>query len=456
MSLKVHFRTFGCKLNQLETESLASAFCAAGASAEADSIASASPADIYVFNTCTVTGKAEQKARREIRLASRRNPAALILVTGCYAQMEAETVVALAPRVVVVPGEFKDSLLTVAETLSSAAADHIDLYDHAQSLFSTVRSVPADPFAFAPESFSFHSRPSLKIQDGCNNRCTYCRVCLARGKSVSLNPELALQRVLELEQQGAPEIVLTGVNLSQYRHGDMDFCALVHKLINGTKKLQFRISSWEPDRIDAAFLELFANPRVQPHLHLAVQSGSDRILSAMGRRYTARAVLTAVERLKSLRADPFLGADLICGFPGENEADFKATMQLAEQAGFAWLHAFTFSARPGTPAAAMPNQTDSSIAGQRTAELNRLALRLRQDFAGRRRGTILQAVLERTDENTANDNDTAVWRSAVSDDYLKLAVRNAGQELNGRIQLLVDTETTAKLPPGHDLSAIAL
>ena len=219
------------------------------------------------------------------------------------------------------------------------AADRLDLYEAAVHWLAAPAS-SGDRFAFAPTAFRFHSRPSLKIQDGCDNRCAYCRVCLARGPSVSLEPTRLLERVRALEAAGAPEIVLTGVNLSQYRAVGLDFSALLGWLLAETDRVAFRISSWEPDRVDDAFLAVFLASRVRPHLHLAAQSGSDVTLRAMGRHYGAARLLAAVADLRRVKVDPFLGADLICGFPGETDAQFGQTLALAEQADFAWIHAY--------------------------------------------------------------------------------------------------------------------
>jgi len=454
MPLSVNFRTFGCKLNQLETEALASAFAHAGATVS-NGLASA---QVHVFNTCTVTGKAEQKARREIRQLGRLDPAALILVTGCYAQVEAASLAALSPRVLVVSAVDKSLLLSLAGELASAAADQVDLYDHARSLLARQSDLAPDPFAFAPDSFHFHSRPSLKIQDGCNNRCTYCRVCIARGPSVSLDSAMAVQRVQALEQAGAAEVVLTGVNLSQYRADGVNFTGLVRLLLRETSTIRVRLSSWEPDQLGDDFLDMFALPRVQPHLHLAVQSGSDSVLQAMGRRYRRTAVLDGVQRLRAVRSDPFIGADLICGFPGETEALFAETLALAEAAEFAWIHAFTFSPRPDTLAASLPQQIAPGVAAERTARLTNLATTGRKAFCQRRLATESLAILEnQTSLVTQPLHSVAFapvqkWRTAVSNDYLKLAVFGVPAGIQGLVTVVIDSGTN-QLPAGCDLSA---
>lgn len=413
-ALRVSFRTFGCKLNQAETESIADAFSLAGAAL----VPAGQSADVVVFNTCTVTSKAEQKARREMRLALRLNPDAVAIVTGCYAELDPEAVAAVAPRAVVIAGSRKAGLRAMAADLAAARTEGLDLLDEARRLAALASGKVPDPFAFLPGDDLFHARPQLKIQDGCDNSCSYCRVCLARGPSVSLAPDQVLSRVAALAASGVPETVLTGVNLSGYRSGGLDFPGLLETLIGGTRDIAFRISSYEPDRVDGAFARAFASPRVRPHLHLSVQSGSDRVLQAMGRRYGRDDVLRAAAAVREVRGDPFIGADLILGFPGETDDDFRQTVDLMERLEPAWIHAFTFSPRPGTRAYSMKPCVPERIAVERAAVVQALAERNKAAFTARRLGTTLDAVVE---FHGAPDPVTGLVH-ATSSEYLKLAV----------------------------------
>jgi threonylcarbamoyladenosine tRNA methylthiotransferase MtaB len=434
MSLRVSFQTFGCKLNQLETESLADAFARAGDFVEGGAEGPAfHEADLHVINTCTVTSKAEQKARRSIRAALAAGPRATVLVTGCYAQVDAAALEALDCRVVVVPGEEKGGLHQLPGWLEEHWQGHGELAEALRE-WRAGRDPDGevDRFSFSPESFAFHSRPSLKVQDGCGNRCTYCRVCIARGPSASLPAALALERLRGLEALGAAEAVLTGVNLSQYRSEGRDFAGLLAFLLAGTSKITLRLSSYEPDRLDEPFLEVFSEPRVRPHVHLSVQSGSDAVLARMGRRYDGRRVLEACEALRRVRGDPFIGADLIAGFPGETDADAGETLALAEAAGFAWIHAFPFSARPGTAAFAMKPRVPERTAGERVDALCALAERGRRAYVGRWLGREVEAVLE----GHVGDGGR---RRATSGNYLRLELRgedagpgSAGSAIEGR------------------------
>jgi len=476
--LRVSFRTFGCKLNQAETESIADSYALAGATI----VPAGQSADVVVFNTCTVTSKAEQKARRELRLALRLNPDTVAIVTGCYAELEPGAVAAVAPRAVVIPGSRKAGLRAMAAGLVAAKAEGADLLDEARRLAALAAGKVPDPFAFLPGDDLFHARPQLKIQDGCDNHCSYCRVCIARGPSVSLDPVQVLSRVAALAASGVSETVLTGVNLSGYRSGGLDFPGLLQTLISGTQGIAFRISSYEPDRVDGAFVHAFASPRIRPHLHLSVQSGSDTILRAMGRHYGREAVLRAADAVRSVRSDPFIGADIILGFPGETDADFRDTLDLLERIEPAWVHAFTFSPRPGTRAFDMKDRVPERIAVERAALVQALAVGGKAAFAARRVGTVLEAVAEPygNDDGEASEDAAAPAGDrarpigdraqasgdrarvvdeasaglplfATSADYLKLAVYGAPPGLSGAFRCIV-----VSVPePGSNVDLIA-
>jgi threonylcarbamoyladenosine tRNA methylthiotransferase MtaB len=453
--LRVAFRTLGCKLNQLETESIADAFAGAGARI----ISFDEAADLCVVNTCTVTGKAEQKARRVIRQALAQNPQAVVLVTGCYAQMDPEGLSLVHPRSVVLPGEEKAELLRLAAWLHENWQGHGDLFDAvvvckhglaargsacddaSRHVGSGIDPAVPDRFSYHPKTFAFHSRPSLKIQDGCDNRCAYCRVCLARGSSVSLGHEELLSRVRDLENSGKAEVVLTGINLSQYRDGVMRFPGLLAYLAENTGSIRFRLSSYEPERIDDAFLSAFAHPRVQPHVHLAVQSGSSSVLRRMARPYDAERVRAAVASLRAVKDDPFIAVDMIAGFPGETDEEFEETHALCRDLDFAWIHAFPFSARPGTKAFDMRPKVPERIAGERTARLSELARAGKTAYvkrwAGKTVGVILEknGNLEADDEASplgmtpGSDQATAKGRIGTSSNYLKIWIEEVPESL---------------------------
>lgn len=457
--LGVAFKTLGCKLNQLETESVADAFSEAGAVIRAFDEA----ADLYVVNTCTVTSKAEQKARRALRQALALNPLAVVLVTGCYAQMDPGGLSLVSPRAVVLPGDEKSALLALAAWLQDNWQGHGDLFEAVVEWKAGLAGIPdlgrrragaaapagavpravADKFAYHPKTFAFHSRPSLKIEDGCDNRCAYCRVCLARGPAVSLSSDRVLERVLELERAGAAEVVLTGVNLAHYRDGAMRFPDLLAFLVERTSSIRFRISSYEPERVDEAFLRAFAAPRVQPHIHLAVQSGSSAVLRRMARPYSAGRVAEAVAALRATRGDPFVAADMIAGFPGETESEFEETWTLCRDLDFAWIHAFPFSARPGTAAFDMRSKVPERVAGGRAARLTELARAGKARYVARWVGKTVDVVLEKGGALDADDEASVAdgargalvpARAGTSSNYLKLRIEGLPESsLPGRL-----------------------
>jgi threonylcarbamoyladenosine tRNA methylthiotransferase MtaB len=433
MPLRVSFRTLGCKLNQLETEAVADAFAREGALVLPFGAEGLEEADLVVVNTCTVTGKADRSARRLVRLALEAGPRAVVVATGCYAQVEAEVLAALGERVLVLPGADKAALLALPRRLAEAGLTE-GLNGRGDLLAFLRGALEADGgadavdgrFDYDPGGFAFHSRPALKVQDGCDRDCAYCRVRIARGAAASLPAALALDRALSLERAGRAEIVLTGVNLSLYRDGELGFPGLLRSLVAGTERAAFRLSSYEPDAVDDAFLEAFTLPRVRPHLHLAVQSGSDSILRSMGRRYSSDDVAAAARALRAVRDDPCISADFIVGFPGETRGDFEATLELARGIGFARVHVFRFSPRPGTRAQSLPDPVPERVADERARALSELGLVSSEAYASRWAEREVRAVLERD-------------LRATSDNYLKLKPRGLppdarpGEEIRCRV-----------------------
>ena len=436
-SYSVSFHTFGCKLNQLETESISQAFSSEGFSI----VPWGAAADLYVVNTCTVTSMAEQKARREIRKVLRERPSACVIATGCYAQLDPEALRSIADdlnsslgdgsdravfdrnRIVVVSGDLKSALLDLPAFVGDSACTPSQLGEVLAAWASGRNRAEADPFRFDANDFAFHSRASLKIQDGCDNVCSYCRVRLARGKSVSLAAPEILSRLRELERRGYAEAVLTGINISRYRDSSgVDFAELLGILLDGTEKIALRISSTEPDGVDERFAEAVSPVRVRPHFHLSIQSGSDEVLNRMRRRYRASQVRRAAELLRSAKGDPFLACDVIAGFPGETDEDFLKSYELCGELGFAWIHAFPFSPRPGTEAAALVPKIPERVAGARVERLTALAREGRERYLRRWIGKEVEAIAEgRAAERFSSVENISTF-PALSDNYLKLSV----------------------------------
>ncbi len=323
-------------------------------------MAAGQKADVYVVNTCTVTGRADHKARACLRAVARANPAAVVIATGCAAQLDQSALAGLAPNIVVVPQSHKSALLHPARFLEEGRAP-------------ARRDGPGDPFAFVVRERSFRSRTFLKIQDGCSGRCAYCRVPLARGGPVSLDADEVVSRARQSAAGGSVEIVLTGVNICAWTASGSRLADLLRRLLQEVPGVRFRLSSIEPDGVTDGLAQALAHPRICPHFHLAVQSGSDSVLRRMGRRYRADDVVTAVGLFRRLREDPFIAADILVGFPGETEAEHGATRDLVRSLSFAAVHVFPFSARPGTAAAEMTPRVPERVRTARARDIASLA-----------------------------------------------------------------------------------
>ena len=373
----------GCKVNRVESDDASARLAARGTeTAEAD-------ADLIVVNTCTVTGEAEKKTRKAVRRALRANDHARVLVTGCAAAIDAAFYEALDERVSVVG--------------KAQLAQAIDvLFDEA----------PFSPGEDAPLHIGsgFRTRVGVKVQDGCDNACTYCIVHVARGRATSRAADGVVRECAEYARAGAGEIVLTGINLGSYCDGARRdpsatrLAGLLRRLLDATADLhapgafpvRFRISSIEPRDVDDALVDLLAaaDGRVCRHLHLPLQAGSSKVLREMARPYDADRFRALVERLYAAVPGLALSTDVIAGFPGETDAEFQETLELARACRFAKMHAFPYSRRAGTPAAERPDQVPPDIKAARAAALRALGDELRAAERARRAGTVELALVE--------------------------------------------------------------
>ena len=409
----IHFETLGCRLNQDESEGAAHSFSLNGFHTDLEPVTAKTDIDtdtvLAVINTCTVTGKAEQKARRLIRLMLEKYPCAPIIVTGFYAELDAAEISAICPeRIVILAGTKKSQLAAIASKMKTSgcmtAGELKDFIVNKPSFITAPEQAPSkilalNPFSLYTPVFEKHSRASLKIQDGCNCACTFCRIHLARGKSVSLAVEDVVNRVQELERLGNHEVVCTGVNLSQYAGVDKEgsvysFARLLSLLLKETEHISFRVSSFYPQSVTDELCEVLANPRVQPFFHLSIQSGSERILSLMKRPHSVGHVVDSIQKIRSVKENPFISCDIIAGFPGESEEDFALTQKLCFDQHFAWIHAFPFSPRQGTPAMDMKPQIPERIKGERVKWLTDIAVKGKIEYINYWAGRNLSAVVE--------------------------------------------------------------
>ncbi|MBQ5492020.1 MAG: tRNA (N(6)-L-threonylcarbamoyladenosine(37)-C(2))-methylthiotransferase MtaB [Treponema sp.] len=417
--LTVCFETLGCRLNQDETEGAAQSFRTNGFTCRMGSISASDACDDSVFlcilNTCTVTGKAEQKARRIIRLMLKNFPKATVLVTGCYAELDGDEITAICPeRIVIVKGTQKYLLSQLASSLRMLCSqgNAFPSFSDIQNLITvqtqrklilnpktTVSDTAFSAFTLYTANFQKHSRASLKIQDGCNCACSFCRIHFARGKSVSLSASEVVSRVKNLEQNGMNEVVLTGVNLSQYASQESDgtvrdLAGLLELILKETSHIRIRLSSLYPQSVTERLCAVLADSRIQSFFHLSIQSGSERILKLMKRPHSVSQVEEAITLLRSVKKAPFISCDLIAGFPTETDEDFSQTVELCKRSGFAWIHAFPFSPRPGTDAVHLKPCVPERIKGERVALLTQLAVDGKLSYIERWKDKPLFAIVE--------------------------------------------------------------
>lgn len=475
--IKVRIETLGCRLNQLESEAIATSFKNNNYEISMESVSAKTVGDeqtlICVLNTCTVTQKSEQKARRIIRLQLKKFPKSVVIVTGCYAQVAKDEIEKIDPRICVVPGLVKSRILNLADVTNEYFKSHPDTADFSsfdfinfinEKLFNAPvlkNDFPEAAFKLYTDKFNAHSRASLKIQDGCNNNCSYCAIHKARGHSVSIDVETATQRVIELENQGQSEVVITTVNIGQYKseyNGEIyNFAKLLNHLLKNTSKINFRISSLYPEIVDDEFCEVIKNDRVRPHFHISVQSGSDKILKLMNRNYVANDVLVACKRLKIAKKSPFIACDIITGFPGETDEDFELTLKLCKDSGFTWIHAFPYSERPGTDAVKLPNKVPQSISGERAKRLTEFAINSKIEYINSFKGNILSAILETEKKPLlASSGNNSVIYHAMTENFIHCEILSLKKmELNKTVQLRILDSLPGRIIKGGEIEAAA-
>ena len=383
--MKVCVYTLGCRLNQCESEAICDSFLKEGY----EIVKENDEASLYIVNTCTVTSKAEQKARRMIRIFSKKGEA--VVVTGCYAQMNEKEIKSLSDNIICIPLVKKASLLDLAKHIKTSLVANISLFDSVSSF----AEVETSPFSYNAQSFSYHSRAYLKIQEGCDNECAYCRVHIARGKSQFLDPNEVIARAFELERSGFREIVLTGVNLTMYDHDGEGLGGVLLRLLPKLSlNTRLRLSSMEPDHIDEKLIEACSDVRMHPHFHIPLQSASDKVLKRVNRKYSASHLEWVISNLRAVKDDPFIACDVITGLPGEEEEDFEITRRFLEEKQFAALHVFPFSPRPDTPLMNAKDRVEERVRDERALILRELSNKLSDAYITRQIGKKSEVLLE--------------------------------------------------------------
>ena len=379
--MRVAFYTLGCKLNQAETESLASRFSKAGFQL----VSPRDGADIYIANTCTVTHIADRKSRHWLRLARRRNPQALIIATGCYAQRSHQELAQLAD--IVIDNEEKERLLESVTSLSLPTPSSI--------LARTPLRHCERSEVISPITSIARVRSLIKIQDGCHSSCTYCIVPRVRPHEYCLPASQIIDEVKQKVAVGYKEVVLTGTKVGSYRDDSADLGDLVQRILRDTVIERLRLSSLQPSELSSEFLALWQDGRLCRHFHLALQSGSETVLQRMKRSYTLEQYQGTINLIKETIPKVAITTDIMVAFPEESDEEFEQSYSFCQQAGFANIHVFPFSPRPETAAARMAGQVKDKVKETRNQRMLRLSQSSRRSFCEQFLGQTMPVLWEK-------------------------------------------------------------
>jgi threonylcarbamoyladenosine tRNA methylthiotransferase MtaB len=428
-----YIEQFGCRATQADAAAIERQLRDRGFAAASES----ARADVVIVNTCTVTAAADAQARDAIRKLHARNPAARVIATGCYAQRAPEELAALPGVSWVVGNSHKPEIPWLMDSLARGTAGQSApgfvpasalgeeslslLHGPAKILTGDIfeqRALLAAPVIGGEGN---HTRPVVKIQDGCNSRCAYCVIPFVRGRSRSLEPQQVIDEIARLSASGYREIVLSGINLGRYGRDltpRVELIELLRRILDETRVERLRISSIEPMDVSEELIALFASSeRMAQHFHMPLQSGCDRVLAAMHRWYRAEHYARRVELIRERLPNAGIGADVIAGFPGETEAEHAATVAFIERMPFSYLHVFSFSQRPGTRAADLPNQVPAPQVKNRARELRALGVEKAREFRRSQAGTVLRVLTLRSEP------DRAERTPALASNYLQMRVR---------------------------------
>ncbi len=407
--IPVAFRTLGCKVNRVESDQIAVELIGRGAR-----IAPENEAAVVVINTCTVTGEADAKARKAVRHALNADSRPLVVVTGCLAALDAPGLASLGERVIAEPDK-SVIVRRVAESLGLPAT-----VDDGMPPIVAVGD-------------GFRTRAAIKIEDGCDNFCTYCIVPHARGVPRAVPLELVVKSARGLVDAGVAEVVLTGINIGRYRDGDAELRDVV-RAVAATGVARLRVSSIEPPDLTPRLISVLAEtPALCEHLHVPLQSGSDAVLSRMGRAYTTREYEEWIGALREAIPGVAVTTDVIAGFPGETDEEHEASCAFVRRIGFAKLHVFRYSARPGTPAAALP-QVGPSIKADRAALLRAIGDECRFDYINAREGAQASVLVESVDGESV---------TGTTRDYLRVSFRDADAKIGDRVVVTLSAGSCA-------------
>ncbi|WP_430810008.1 MULTISPECIES: tRNA (N(6)-L-threonylcarbamoyladenosine(37)-C(2))-methylthiotransferase MtaB [unclassified Carboxylicivirga] len=399
MKRKIGFKTLGCRLNQFETDALASRFTRMGY----EVVDNSKDTDVFVVNTCTVTNQSDQKSRYVVNHALTHGHIGMLIITGCMANHHKDQLEQRYPNAYVVDNQQKSAIPQLVEA-------------HFKKEIVPSNQSQGGVFSYAPAAETFHTRSMVKIQDGCDNFCTFCIIPKVRGRAVSRPPQAILENIKQVLDYGYKEVVITGVNISRYNYEGLSFSALLRQILAIDRDFRLRISSIEPDSFDDDFFELMKHPKLMPHLHLCLQSASESILLKMRRMYTYKLYKTMVEKLRKLNPLFNITTDLIVGFPGETEDDFQASLKAVGDLQLGHVHTFKYSKREDTRAARMSDTMPEPLKTQRSELVRAAALKAkiayRRQFIG-----IKQTVLI--------DTLNAVYAKGYSEYYIPVKIKQS-------------------------------
>jgi len=382
MSKKIAFKTLGCRLNQYETDALASSF----SNNQYNIVDYGDEADVYIVNTCTVTRQSDTKSRNIIRQATRKNKEAIMVVTGCMVNNHRE--------------QLEESLDNVTYFVGNEEKSQIvNLIDaHFKGEVFHPKKDATNLFNYDAAKNTSHTRSMIKIQDGCDTFCTFCIIPSVRGRATSRPAEEIMENIKHVLRYGFKEIVLTGVNIGRYDYEGIKFDDLVEQVLELPGDFRVRISSIEPEGFTPKLYQLFRHPKLAPHLHLCIQSGSDKTLLKMRRMYTVNEFRQIVADIRKVRPDFNFTTDVIVGFPGETEEDFQETVDVVQEIGFSHIHTFKYSVREGTRAARMDGHIPNKVKTARSETIRQLTgnnkLKYRKSFIGKQQTVLAEKIDE--------------------------------------------------------------
>ncbi len=422
MKRSIAFKTLGCRLNQYETEALASRFHRH----DYEIVPFGEKADVYVVNSCTVTNQSDRKSRNILQQAHKSNHEGLVVVTGCISPDQREKLENKSYINYIVDNKNKSSVYNLIEA-------------HFNGEILNPESLPEEHFEYELTEKIYHTRCFIKIQDGCDNFCTFCIIPFVRGRAISRPSEKIIANAKEAVQNGYKELVITGVNIGRYENEGTNFEDLIEKILNLPGDFRLRISSLEPEGLGEKFIQLTRHPKFAPHLHLCLQSGSDKILIKMKRMYSVSSFQKLIDDLRTVRPDINFTTDIMVGFPGETDEDFKQTCRITRSIGFSHIHTFKYSKRTGTRAERMTDQIPENVKNARSEVIRKISDENLVRFYQSLRNKNQQVLVEKINQ--------AGWASGYGEHYVPVKFKTIADVKN----MLVPVKLTGKLPGSGDV-----